>query len=161
MAANSEERARILGIRAEPTAIHWAVVSGASNGPTLEASDTETAPNAFNEGEVLAWIRQKVLYIIDSYKPRGVAIRYPEGNAMASTNSAKARCRVEGVALEAAASKNLRTVTGVLNTFGKHLGTKSAKAELEADDLRGLDWSNKGVKDREAILVAVSLLSSD
>jgi hypothetical protein len=159
MATNSKERARILGIRAEPTAIHWAVVSGTSSRPILEASDTETAPNAFNEGEVLAWIRQRVLYIIDSYKPTGVAIRYAEGNAMASTKSAKARSRVEGVALEAAASKDLRTVTGALSTFGKHLGTPSAKAELEADDLRGLDWSHKGVKDREAILVAVSLLS--
>jgi hypothetical protein len=150
-----------LGVRAEPAAIHWAVVTGTPDQPVREASDTATAPNTFSEGEGLVWIREKVLYIIDKYRPMKVSIRYAERNARgANKDSAKARCRVEGVVLEAAASRNLATVTGALNTFGRHLGSASAKADLDADDLRGLDWSNYKDKDREAILVAVSLLSS-
>jgi hypothetical protein len=151
---------RILGVRAEPTGFHWAVVSGARESAILEACDSEIAPHAYEEGESLVWIRQKVAYIIERYRPRRVAIRYSEGNARgANKNSSKARCRVEGVVLEAAASKNLDIVTGPLTTFAKHSGSKSPKEDLTEDDLRGLDWSQyKDPKLRESILVSVSLL---
>jgi hypothetical protein len=113
------------------------------------------------EAEGLAWIRQRVVHIIDVYKPTKIAVRYPEPTAMgANKNSAKSRCRVEGVVLETSSSKGLETVTGALNTFGKYSRSKSPKDDLDCADLRGLDWSNYKDKVREAILVAASLLPS-
>ena len=133
----------VLGIRAEPTAFHWAVVSGTSHTPVLEDTNVEAAPTAYTLGESLAWIRDRLLQIIDSYRPRKVAVRFPEGIAMSSrTDAAKTRCRVEGVLIEAAASRNIELVTGALNTFKKHSGTESPKQDLAKHNLRGLDWSN-------------------
>jgi uncharacterized protein YjbI with pentapeptide repeats len=152
---------RALGIRAVPDGLYWAIVSGTLESATLEACDTERAPEAYNEGESLVWIRQKATYIIETYKPARVGIRYSEGNARgANKSSAKARCRVEGVILEAAACKNLKIVTGALTTFAKHSGSKFPKEDLAEDSLRGIDWSSyKDVNLREAILVGVSILN--
>jgi hypothetical protein len=150
---------RVLGVRAEPTAIHWAIVTGTPERPVLDAHGTETAPHAYKEGESLAWIRQRVVYIIDTFTPAKIAVRYPERTAKgANKDSAKARCRVEGVVLEAAGAKNLETVTGAMNTFGKHCERQSPKEDLVSDDLRGLDWSGYKKELREAIYVAFSLL---
>ncbi|MGA2336828.1 MAG: hypothetical protein ABSG08_15790 [Terriglobales bacterium] len=150
----------VLGIRAEPSAFHWAIVTGTPDQPVLHAPGTESSPKTFSEAESLAWIRQRVLYILDTYKPVRVAVRYPERNAMgANTDSAKARCRVEGVVMEAASSKNVEVVTGTLATFGKHSGDHSLKDDLDCEGFRGLDWSEYKTKGlREAIRVAASLL---
>jgi Holliday junction resolvasome RuvABC endonuclease subunit len=149
----------VLGVRAEPNAIHWAVVTGTSKRPVLHAHGTETVPQACKEGESLAWIRQKVVYIIETFTPAKVAVRYPERTAQgANKDSAKARCRVEGVVVEAAGSKNLEIVTGAMNTFGKHCESESPKEDLASEGLRGLDWSDYKKELREAIYVAFSLL---
>jgi hypothetical protein len=150
----------VLGIRAEPSGFHWAIVSGDAAAAILEAYGTETAPTSYNEGDSLVWIREKSSHILETYGPMQVAIRYPEGNAQgANKSSAKARCRVEGVILEAAASKNRNIVTGPLATFAKHSGSESPKEDLTRADLRGIHLSEYKEKNlREAILVAVSLL---
>ena len=148
-----------LGVRAEPTAFHWAVATGTLQKPVLHASGTETAPKAYTEAESLAWIRQRVLYILDTYKPEKVAVRYPEGIARTNANSARARCRVEGVVLEAAGSRNLETVTGPRSTFSKQFG-KFSPEDLASDDLRGIHLSNFKPWLQEAIFVAASLLPS-
>jgi hypothetical protein len=149
-----------LGVRAELAAINWAVVTGTSNQPVLHAYGTETAPTTYSEAESLAWIRQRTLYIIETYGPGRMGVRYSERNARgANKDSAKSRCRVEGVVLEVGSSRNLNIVAGALNTFAKHSGSISTKEELKSDDLRGLDWAKfKDTKLREAILVAAALL---
>jgi hypothetical protein len=152
----------ILGLRAEPKGFHWAVVTGTLKHAVLEGSGSEMAPEAFSEAESLAWVRQKAAYIIDTFKAEAVAVRYPERIARGfNKDSAKSRCRVEGVLVEVSGAKNRMVVTGALNTFGKHLGSTSPKDDLSSDDLRGLDWSQHKDKIREAILVAVSLLPSE
>lgn len=150
----------VLGVRAEPAAFHWAVVTGNQQRLILHASDTEHAPSSYSEAESLAWVRTRVLYILDTYKPTKVAVRYPEPTAQgANKNSAKARCRVEGVVLEAASSQNLEVVTGALNTFGKLAKSASPKEDLSSGEFRQLDWSKyKDPKVREAIFVGASLL---
>jgi hypothetical protein len=152
----------ILGLRAEPKGFHWAIVTGTLRQAVLEGSGSEAAPETFSEAESLAWVRQKAAYIIDIYKPTAVAVRYPERVARGfNKDSAKSRCRVEGVLVEVSGTKNRTVVTGALNTFGKHLGSKFPKDDLSSDELRGLDWSQHKDKVREAILVAVSLLPSE
>lgn len=156
------DHSRVLGVRAEPSAINWAIVEGSQEEPILHASGTEKVPAAYSEAEGLAWVRQKVVHIIEQYRPTGVAVRYPEPKALgANKDSAKARCRVEGVVLEVAAGNNLEVVTGTLNTVSKNLGSKSAKSYLSSDDFRGLDWSKSKEKVQEAILVASSILRSN
>ncbi len=150
---------RSLGVRAEPDAINWAIVEGSQDAPVLHASGTEKAPAAYSEGESLVWVRRKVAQIIQQYQPTGVAVRYPEPTARgANKDSARARCRVEGVVLEASGSHNLEIVTGTLNTISKNLGSKSAKNYLSSGDFRGLDWSKQKGNVQEAILVAASIL---
>lgn len=149
-----------LGIRSEPAAIHWAILTGTKDRPVLHASGTENSPKGYSEGESLAWIRVRLLDILQTYKPTRVAVRYPEGNARgANTNSAKARCRVEGVVLEAMGSWNLEVITGPMSTFAKHLGGGYSKEDLDSDGFRGLDWSKlKSAWRQEAIVIAASLL---
>ena len=158
-----ESGVRVLGVRSEPAAIHWAIATGTLNQPVLHAADTEYSPQSYSESESLVWIRQRVLYIIDTFGPKKLAVRYAERNAQgANKDSAKCRCRVEGVVLEAASSKNLKIVSGGLGTFAKHSRSESPKTDLVSNDLRGLDWSNyKNPKLREAILVAASLLPDE
>jgi hypothetical protein len=74
----------VMGVRAEPAAFHWAVVSGTSHTPVLEDSNIEAAPAAFTERESLAWIRDRFLRIVENYHPMKVAVRFPEGNARGS-----------------------------------------------------------------------------
>jgi hypothetical protein len=149
----------ILGLRAEPEGFHWAIVTGTLQQPVLEGSGSENVPETFSEGEALAWVRQKAAQIIDLYNPDAAAVRYPERIARGfNKDSAKSRCRVEGVLVEVSSAKNLSVITGALNTFGKHLCSKSPKHDLASEDLRGLDWSKHKDKLREAILVATSLL---
>ncbi len=152
---------RILGVRAGPSAFYWAIVSGTLERPILEESGTESAPKAYTEPESLVWIREKLAEIIDRFKPTEVAVRFPEPTAMgANKNSAKSRCRVEGVVLEISATKRCPVVTGAFVTFGKYLGA-SPKAELKSNEFRGLNWSKqKDANLREAIVVAVALLRS-
>jgi Holliday junction resolvasome RuvABC endonuclease subunit len=153
------DHSRVLGVRAEPGAINWAIVEGSQEEPILHASGTEKAPTAYSEAEGLAWVRKKSIHIIEQYRPTGVAVRYPEPKALgANKDSAKARCRVEGVVLEVAAHNSLEVVTETLNTISKNLDSKSAKAYLSSDEFRGLDWSKCKEKVQEAILVAVSIL---
>jgi hypothetical protein len=65
------------------------------------------------------------LLIIDNYHPMKVAVRFPEGNARGTNkDSAKGRYRVEGVVIVATSSRNAELVTGALNTFKKHSGSK-------------------------------------
>jgi len=151
---------RSIGIRAEADGINWAVIEGSREDPVLHAHGSEKAPAAYNEAERLSWVRQRILHIITQYEPTGMAVRYPEHTALgANKDSARARCRVEGVVLEVAASKNLEVVTGTLNTISKNLGGKhSAKEYLATDDFRGLDWSNYKTNLQEAIVVATSIL---
>jgi len=155
----THQNSRSLGIRAEPGAFNWAVVDGSQAAPALHAYGTEKAPAAYSEAESLAWVRRRVLQIIQQYGPTGVAVRYPEPTARGATkDSARARSRVEGVVLEVASSGNLQVVTGTLNTISKNLGSKSAKNYLASDDFRGLDWSKHKANVQEAILVAASIL---
>jgi hypothetical protein len=150
----------LLGIRSEPDLFHWAIVEGDADTPILTATDQVEAPNTYSEAEALSFFRDKALHIIGQYRVTDVAIRYPEPFARGpARDSGRKRCRVEGVIMEAASSRSLPVLTAILTTISKHLGTKSAKAYLDRDDLRGLDWSKYSTNRREAILVAVAGLS--
>ena len=149
----------VLGFRAEPACIHWALVSGSTETPVLEDHDQATAPVHQTEAQRLTWYRDRILYLIEAHQPRKIAVRYAESfrpkGAKSDTGS---RSRIEGVILEAANSVKLPVLTGGLQTISSKLGTQSAKKYLESDDLRGLDWSSVSKNCKEAILIAAAAL---
>lgn len=154
------DSARGLGLRADPEGFHWAVVKGSRREPILVAHDYAEAPRTYTEAQALAWCRARVHEIIDMHKPQQVALRYPEPISRGKGDAARRRCRVEGVLLEAAACRDLPTHTGALVTMGKRLGMTSsrAKAYLDAEEFRALDWNKLPHGRREAILVGVGVL---
>jgi len=151
-----------IGFRIEPSAINWAIVEGSLEVPVLVAADKSVAPTSYDEAAALAWFRDKVRQLIQTYSPGIAAVRFPETfMRSAAQSSMYKRCRVEGTVIEAAHSCGIKVLTGALGTISKHLGTKGAKKYLEHEDLRGLDWSKYQKNCREAILVAVSALSEE
>jgi len=104
------------------------------------------------------WYRERVLQLIDQFSPEASAVRYAESfNPYKEGNSGRLRCRIEGVVLEALASKAIPVVTGSLATISAKLGS-GAKKYLDRKDYRGLDWSKLKKNRREAVLAAVANL---
>ena len=151
---------RILGIRAGPKAFHWAVVEGTQEAPSLLAQGKAEAPASYEEPAAIAALRDRVLHLIDTYHPTAVGVRFAEsfGGGAGNTDSARRRCRVEGVVLEASHSRGLGVLTGALSRIGAKLGTRTPKKYIEGGDLRGLDLSALPSPRREAVLVAVAQL---
>src|SRR5438445_196275 len=113
----------VLGIRAEPAAINWAVVEGSSERPLLRAHDKSAAPVQFSEAESLAWLRLRVLDLLNQYAVQRVAVKYPENfrgpgaGRRGVQESEQKRLRVEGVVLEAAHSHNKQVIPGAWATI--------------------------------------------
>jgi hypothetical protein len=154
---------RAIGFRVEPSSVNWALVEGTSDAPILAVpAEKISAPATYGEPQALAFYRERVRLLLAHHRPQMVAVRYPETFGRTSMREADhKRCRIEGVIVEAASSLGLLVITGALASISKNLGTKAAKHYLEADNLRGLDWSPYAAKNiREAILVAASALGS-
>jgi len=159
MGDSTGKPARILGLRAEPKAVTWAVVDGTREQPLVHASDRAAAPLTYNEPSALGWYRERILQLIDTYSPSGVSIREAESMSRgAGKDAAKRRSRLEGVLMEAAHSRRIPVLFGQLRTISAELGTKRAKQYLETGEFRGVDLSTVGDKAREAILVAAAQL---
>jgi hypothetical protein len=150
-----------LGIRAEPSALHWALVEGTCDQPILSACETIQSPKTFDEPASLAWLRKQILALIEDHAVTVVGLRMTEPTARgAARESARRRARMEGVIIEAAESAGRGLVSGALATIGRHLGTPRPKDYLAEAQLRGLDWSGRTALQREAILVGVAALGS-
>jgi hypothetical protein len=147
-----------LGIRAQERHVYWAVISGTKAKPCVDATGQEDAPGTFDEAEALTFFRSRLILIIDQYKPVKVSVRYPERSPGANKSEAKARCRVEGVALEAASSRGKPVITGTFNSITKRLGSESAKSYLQSGDFRGVDLEEYPQYVQEAIMWACAAL---
>jgi Holliday junction resolvasome RuvABC endonuclease subunit len=150
---------RAIGFRAEAATIHWAVVEGTSDEPVLvEHGNIAAAAALGDESRCLSHLRDRVLETIESFGPDVAAVRYPEVVRKSNSVSGDARIRVEGVILEACASQNLKTFTGMSKSMSARLGTKTVKGYLTSDNVRGLQWPMKKQNCRESIMVAISAL---
>lgn len=156
---------RSMGVRVvpgDPDSLEWAVVDGPQEEPTLIAHESVSAPRDAAEAPALAHFRKRLALVIEKFKPQALGLRVAERTARPSNKDGpKRRLRIEGVALEVAASNGLPATTAALPDVGPMLKTDRAKpkAYLEKKDLRGLDWSKYCVEAREAILVAVAMLT--
>jgi hypothetical protein len=152
-----------IGFRAEKDTIHWAVVEGTKQQPIIVADDKFSAPLTYSDAESMAFFRDRLITVIEQYKPTTGFIRYaetflPRKPAPNALGSMFARARIEGVILEAAHSVGVKIVGASLAGITSELGSKRAKAYLEAGELRGADLTGRPAERREAILVAVSAL---
>jgi hypothetical protein len=162
MPAPNNEPVCILGIRAEPRAVHWAVVEGTQRAPIVKGHDRAAAPASYEEPAALSWFRERVLHLIDRFHPTAVGVRFPEAIGIGGArNSARERSRVEGVVLEAAHARGLRVLTGSLATIAAKLGTKKAKKYVESNEFRGVDLTALPAPRREAVLIAIAQLPRD
>jgi hypothetical protein len=157
---------KAIGFRAEKDMVYWAVVEGTTDDPVLIEHSKFKAPVSYDEPNALVWFRGNLRTLLAAKKPDIVACRCaepflkakPAPNAFASM---LARARIEGVVLEVSRSEGIKVQAGALAVIRTGLGTKSAKAYLKGDDLRGLDWSKiRNEKIREAILAAASALGA-
>src|SRR5438874_800755 len=106
---------KALGFRAEPATVHYALVEGSRDTPLLSADGKFSAPVTYGDSEALAYYRDRVLNLIDQFKPDAVVIRFAEtfyqrklGPAMFT--SLFARARIEGVVLVTAQTAGVRAV---------------------------------------------------
>src|SRR5262245_43846807 len=152
----------VLGVRAEAQGFCWAVVEGSQHAPRVRGNERVEAPRSYSEAEALVWCRARLLQIIQDHTPTHVAMRYQEPTARRHDSASRQRCRVEGVLLEAAASRQLAIATGALATIAKGLGTNTtgAKAYLSAEEFRGVDLKKVPAPRREAIVVCISVLQA-
>jgi Holliday junction resolvasome RuvABC endonuclease subunit len=111
-----------LGIRVEAETVLWAVVEGSTRAPVLVADGKIPAPVAEDEAGKLVAQRRAVLDVIGKYTPTVVFVRFPETVFASRGETPRKRSRIEGVIMEAAASRAIPVRTGPLSTIGKGLG---------------------------------------
>jgi hypothetical protein len=150
---------RAIGFRAEKDAILWAVVEPA-NASTLKlvAHGEENAAKADGVSDSLAHFRERVRLLVDEWKPNVGIVRSPETFNRKSSNlsSLDSRLRIEGVVIEALASKGVRTRTAALKGISSMMKSDAAREYLDGEQLRGIQWPKKDKNCREAILVAAA-----
>jgi hypothetical protein len=149
--------ARALGLRAEPSRIHWAIVEGTRDEPVYIGHDAFAAPVNLEEAPALSWYVTRVKHLLDSFTPDVAAIRTAEPIARGNGNSTRRRIRIEGVLLQTVDSCGIKVSLGALAMISGRLGTP-AKKYVDAGEFRGLNISKFPTYSKEAILVAVAAL---
>jgi hypothetical protein len=149
---------KAIGFRADNSEVWWAVVEGTIDDPVLVARDRLRPPKAHGPEERLAWLRRRVLLLIQEYAPDCGGVRFPETTGRGHVRMFP-RIRVEGVLVEALASSKLTSlVCGPLKTISSSLDSERAKKYLEEGDLRGIDLQGLPANTQDAVLVAVAAL---
>lgn len=155
-----------VGFRVEPKRIHFAVLKGNSEDPRLVDEGRFSAPQHYAEAEALTWYRTRTGTLLEKHRPGRAAVKYMEsiagrGRPPRSTDNTRRRHRIEGVLLQVLHERGVGTSTGPFATITSRLGSDSAKAYLDREEFRGLDWGSKTKLLREAILVGVAALGRD
>ena len=120
---------KAIGFRAEKRLVHFAVVDNSVD-PTECTTDKLKIRGNRPTAEELALLRTEVLNLIDMYQPEAVGVRTPDRPKTARyIQSLFDRARIEGVIMEAAASKNVRVVAGPSGTIKSGMKTKRSLRE--------------------------------
>jgi hypothetical protein len=152
---------RVLGLRAEPSLLHWAIVEGSAENPILVDHDKAKPPVHVEEPEMLNWYRKRLAFLVEKYGAKVVGVRYQETHGRrGNVDSICRRSRIEGVLTEGAFAAGVPVVVGTLNQISARLHTKSAKHYLDEGELRGLDLATLPPNRREAVLVGVAALAA-
>jgi hypothetical protein len=148
---------RVIGLRAEARAFHWAVTEGSQEAPVLVVADFVRAPKTYDFATGANHLRARFLQIAREQRVDAVGLRTPE-RLRSVTESIRERFRIEGVLLAASADAALPVTQGPLATVSSNLGVKTVKTLLESSDFRGINLGTFSKEKREAILMSASLL---
>jgi hypothetical protein len=155
---------KAIGFRTEPRTVHWATVSvgeGEGGEPVLEDHGAVTAPRDFSEGAALTWFRGRIRNLLEEQAVHAAGFKYAEPVARgAQADSARARARLEGVLLQLMDESALPVFAGAFRALSGQLKSKSAKAYIAGNDMRGLDVSALSKLRKEALLVALAALEA-
>lgn len=150
--------AKHLGLRIEPTALHYTVTDIDESGEiaSIDAAESLRIPKTQQEGATLAYVRTHVSSLITEFSIETVGIKSAENNARATHTS---RVHMEGVAIEAAHSSNASASAETLVTMAPVLGVKRNEmkkaVEGSIDPLQlKQQWENLSEKHREALLAS-------
>lgn len=157
---------RAIGFRAEKDRVHWVVVDGTCDHPVKVADGQLRPPQTYTFDKGLTWLRDSIRTLLEQHKPDVAAMRcsetyLPRRPKPNSLESMFERCRIEGVAIEAAASTGVSVNHGKLQQIASGMGTKSAKAYVDATEVRGMDIDDLPAKRKEAALAAISALPKE
>lgn len=156
----TEAGMKSLGLRVEATTVHWAIVEGTPEDPTLVESGRLRFPKNRTTHEQLSWLRTEICALVAQFGATSGGIRLPEPNMRQGLSTMAPRLRAEGVVLEAMAASNLSpVVAGPLSTIGSLIQSKQPKGYLSEDEMRGMDWSELDPNKREAAIVACAALA--
>jgi hypothetical protein len=151
-----------IGFRAEKDAVNWAVVERDGEIYRVIEDGRFAAPKSYEESVGLAWYRERIQSLVHQHGATKAAIRYAETYLprirKSVLESLFKRARLEGVLIEALASKGVPVGTGAMQQIASRLGSKSAKHYVAGGEFRGLDLSDKSDNLKEAIIVAASML---
>lgn len=157
----SNNQRKSLGIRVETETVYWAVVEGRASEPVVVGEGKIPAPVSADDAGKLVAQRRAILDVIEQHKPAVVFVRFAETMFGNRGEAPRKRSRLEGVIMEAAASRSKPVRTGPLSTIGKGLGMDAATAKATRDRALGLgtlEWAKREVEAREAIMAAAAAL---
>lgn len=151
---------RTIGFRATAKEVFYAVLEGETSKPLLIALDKLKAPVAYDVPQMLAWYREHCQLIFNEFKINACGVRTPEPISRATGTSIAKRYNIEGVIMEASASKGCPCIIGPFATISSLIGEK-AKECIGKEDFRCIeDWNKYGAEYKEAILTATAALGS-
>jgi hypothetical protein len=148
---------KAIGFRAEPNQVHFAVIDSAT--PTECTTDRLRIGGGKATAEELALLRTAIVNVIEMYKPDVACVRTSDTpQSLRYVQSSFERARIEGVIMEASASKGVKTIAGPAVTIKAGMKTKTPlKAYAELDEVRGIDLSRrKNPALREAVYAALA-----
>lgn len=147
-----------LGIRIEPTALHYTITEIDAEGKVvaIDAAQILKIPKSQQEGVALAHVRTHVSSIINEFGVTTVGVKASENNAR-SVNVP--RIHMEGVAIEAAHSSNASASPETLVTMAAALSLRrNQMKEIVAGNVDhlavGEKWQSLSDKHREALLAS-------
>lgn len=147
-----------LGLRIEPTTIHYTVADIDASGEiqSIIATESLRIPRNQTEGDTLSYVRTHVSTLVNEFSITGVGIKCSENNARSISIP---RIHMEGVAIEAAHNSNAFSSAETLVTIAPSLGLSRSEikeAVRGAHDPLNLDqqWQDMSEKHREALLAS-------
>lgn len=152
-----------LGLRAFPEQLAYAVLCGTSAAPLLVEGSTVKAPGHYELPDQLDWYRDRVARIVDQHRITAAALRVSEPRAKPNRDMIP-RFQLEGALLLALRVLGIHANTLILSQISSRLSlgknASAAKEGLQNDEFLGLHWRELSTAEREAALVAATVLES-
>lgn len=151
---------RTIGIRAEPSAVTFAVFDSAAS--SVANIEQLKIPLAFATPDKLKYVRSNLLDILREYYVERAGVRITEPNAQRPSFD---RIQIEGVIQEAFASSALQSYfVGQISSIASRLGRKRTEilpfvsGEKNYPGIAG--WSSMKPNAREALLCAMAVANA-